>query len=103
MPKKGHIQVKNIGEYHDFYLKTDVMPLLDVFENYRDLGLKTYNVDPAWSFTSPDFLLMLLKKYIKQMVEFFSNTNEHNYMCYSIKKNKKMYTLHLALGLGSQQ
>ena len=102
MPKKGHIQVKNIGEYHDFYLKTDVMLLLDIFENYRDLELKTYNVDHAWSFTSPDFHLMLLKKYIKQTLELFGNTNEH-YMRYSIKKNKRLYTLHLALGLGSQQ
>ena len=82
--------------------KTDVMPLLDVFENYRDLEPKTYNVDPAWSFTSPDFHLMLLKKYIKQTLVLFGNTNEH-YMCYSIKKNKRVYTLHLALGLGSQQ
>ena len=71
MPKKGHIQFKNMGEYHDFYLKTDVMLLLDVLENDRDRELKTYNVDPAWSFTSPDFHLMLLKKYIKQTLELF--------------------------------
>ena len=62
MPKKGHIQVKNIGEYHNFYLKTDVMLLLDVFENYRDLELKTYNVDPAWSFTSPRFSFDVAQK-----------------------------------------
>ena len=34
-----------MGEYHDFYLKTDVMLLSDVFENYRDLDIKTCNVD----------------------------------------------------------
>ena len=53
-----------MGEYHDFYLKTDVMLLSDVFENYRDLVLKTYNVDPAWYLTAPSFSLdVALKKY----------------------------------------
>ena len=41
-------KINNMGEYHDFYFKTDVMLLSDVFVNYRDLDLKTYNADPAW-------------------------------------------------------
>ena len=50
-------KIKNMGEDHDFYLKTDVMLLLDVFENYRDLDLKTYNVDPARYLIAPSFSL----------------------------------------------
>ena len=48
--KKGWetFKIKNMGEYHDFYFKIDVMLLADVFENCRDLDLKTYSVDPAW-------------------------------------------------------
>ena len=57
-----------MGEYHDFYLKTDVMLLSDVFENYRDLDLKTYDVDPAWYLTAPSFSLdVALKKRVKKL------------------------------------
>ena len=40
MRKNGKHSKKNMDDNHDFYLKTDVMLLSDVFENYRDLDLK---------------------------------------------------------------
>ena len=41
------------GDYHDLYLKTDVLLLADVFEEFRKVCLENYNLDPAWYFTSP--------------------------------------------------
>ena len=45
--------VKNLGEYHDLYLKSDVLLLADVFEEFRNICLKNYSLDPAWYYTSP--------------------------------------------------
>ena len=37
---------KNIGDYHDVYLRGDVSILADVFENFRTVCLYNYGLDP---------------------------------------------------------
>ena len=44
---------KTIRDYHDLYLKSDVLLLADVFENFRKTCMEHYNLDPAHYFTSP--------------------------------------------------
>ena len=45
--------VKNLGEYHDLYLKTDVLLLSNVFETFRNNCLEYYKLDPAHFYTLP--------------------------------------------------
>ena len=44
---------KTIRDYHDLYLKSDVLLLADVFENFRKTCFHLYNLDPAHYYTSP--------------------------------------------------
>ena len=45
--------LKNMGEYHDLYLKSDVLLLADVFKSFRKTCLQYYKLDPCHYFTSP--------------------------------------------------
>ena len=40
-------------DYHDLYLELDVLLLADVFENFREVCLDNYKLDPAWYLTAP--------------------------------------------------
>ena len=46
-------EMKNMGDYHDHYLKKDVLQLADVFEKFISVCLKYYGLDPCHCFSSP--------------------------------------------------
>ena len=45
--------IKNLGKYHDLYLKTDVLLLCDVFEKSIDVCLGDFGLNPCHYFSSP--------------------------------------------------
>ena len=46
-------KMKNMGDYHDHYLKKDVLLLADVFEKFISTCIKHYELDPCHYFSSP--------------------------------------------------
>ena len=46
-------EMKNLEDYHNLYNQVDVLLLADVFENFRNICIKNYNLDPAHYYTAP--------------------------------------------------
>ena len=45
--------ILNMGDYHNLYLRSDILLFADVFENFRKTCLEYYKLDPCHYFTSP--------------------------------------------------
>ena len=45
--------MKTFKDYHELYNETDVLLLADVFENFRNVCMENYKLDPAHYFTAP--------------------------------------------------
>ena len=45
--------IRNLGDYHNLYLRTDVILLANVYEAFRDTCQEHYKLDPAHFYTSP--------------------------------------------------
>ena len=46
-------RIHNLGDYHDLYLRTNVVLLTKVYEVFREMCLEHYKLDPAHVCTSP--------------------------------------------------
>ena len=46
-------EIKNLGEYHDLYVKSNTLLLADVFENFRNICINIYELDHAEFLSAP--------------------------------------------------
>ncbi|KAL4132169.1 hypothetical protein QTP88_009376 [Uroleucon formosanum] len=69
----NHFNCETLGEYSDLYLKIDVLLLADVFENFRDICLKTYNLDAAFYYTAPGLSFDVCLKYTSIKLELLAD------------------------------
>ena len=56
------MEKKVLGCYHNTYLKTNVLLLVDVFETFQNTCLKNYRLDPANFYTAPGLAWQVLLK-----------------------------------------
>ena len=47
-------KLKNLGEYHDLYVQSDTLLIADLFENFRNMCLKVYELNPAHFLSLPE-------------------------------------------------
>ena len=48
-----NFEVRHLGEYHDLYVQNNPLLLADVFENFRNMCLEIYDLDPAKFLSAP--------------------------------------------------
>ena len=57
------LDCKTMKDYHDHYLITDVLLLTDIFENFRKMSMKTFDLDPLHYYSLPGLSWDSMLKY----------------------------------------
>ena len=81
-------EIKQLGDYHDFYGQSDTLLLADVFENFRDMCLKRYTLDPGKIFSGPGLAWQGALKKTKVKLDLFD-----------VQRLEKLHELHHELPL----
>ena len=68
-------KMKTFKDYHKLYNETDVLLLTDVFENFRNLCLKIYGLDPVYYYTAPGLAWDACLKMTNINLELLSDPN----------------------------
>ena len=68
---------QTLGDYHDIYLKTDVVLLADVFQKFRRTCMNTYKLDPLHYYTAPSLSWDALLKYTEIDLELLTDIDMH--------------------------
>ena len=68
--------MKTFKEYLELYNVTDVLLLADVFENFRNICLKNYGLDPVYYYTAPGLAWDAMLKMTKINLELLSDVDK---------------------------
>ena len=71
---------QSMGEYHDLYLYQEIFLLADIFEQFRQVCLKNYQLDPAHYYTVPGFSWDAALKFTKVKLETLHDIEMHQFL-----------------------
>ena len=67
------LKLKNLDDYHDFYVQSHTLLLPDVFENFRNKCIKIYKLDPAYFLSAQELAWQACLKKIELELELLTN------------------------------
>lgn len=73
----AQFECRSLGDYHDLYVKSDVLLLADVFENFREICMSYYKLDPTHFYTAPGLSWAACLKMNKVELELFTDIDMH--------------------------
>ena len=62
-------------DYHNFYNLSDVLLLADVFENFRNICMNHYGLDPGWYSSAPGLAWHAALKITKVQLELLNDSD----------------------------
>ena len=68
-------EIKNLGEYYDLYVQSNTLSLADVFENFRNMCLKIYELYPAKFLSALGLTWQAALKKIKVKLDLLTDIN----------------------------
>ena len=72
-------------DYHDEYMKLDVLLLADVFENFRKMCLESYQLDPSYYLTLPSFGWSAMLKLTNVELRLITDVEQESFISGSIR------------------
>ncbi|RYA71283.1 hypothetical protein DD595_25365, partial [Enterobacter cloacae complex sp. 4DZ3-17B2] len=69
------LKCNTMGEYSDLYLKTDILLLADIFENFRTTLIKSHGLDPAHYYTLPGYTWDCALKHTQVELQLITDIN----------------------------
>ena len=66
---------KDLGDYHDLHVQSDTLLLADVFENFRNMCIEVYELDPAHFLSSPGLAWQAFLKKTDVKLEFLPDVD----------------------------
>jgi len=83
--------IRMLGKYSDLYLKTDVLLLADIFENFRNSCITSYYLDSAHYYTLSGFTWDAMLKYIHGRFEFDTDIDMIMFIERDIRGDQSMF------------
>ena len=84
--------IKTLGEYQNLYLKSDVTLLADVFENFRNVCLNYYDLDPCHYVSSPGLSWDACLKMTNIKLELFTDVDMYQFCEKSLRGGVSIVT-----------
>ena len=66
---------KKLGDYHDLYVQSDTLLLADIFEHFRKMCIKVYELDSAHFLSAPGLAWQVCLKKTEVELELVANVD----------------------------
>ena len=91
------LKFKTFKDYHNLYLKKDILLLTDIFEKFISTSLEYYNLDSTHYFSAPGLSFDAMLKMTKVELDKIDDPNMHLFIeegmrggiCVAVKKYSK--------------